>query len=100
MKQFVLITFLVLTVGLVAPTLYAGDDYEQEADRVSDTVRRPAPVMRNRAGTANQAARSAAQTVGSTKVETGAGSRAINRDDCNPLCGMKGVGQEQSQPAQ
>ena len=98
----------------------SGDTYEQEADRVAGS--RPSPIMRKgknttqmRKGVKGQAATSAKRKLTTKmkkkitgksatsikgKVNTGAGASAINGDDCNPLCGMKGVGKEQSQPAQ
>lgn len=90
-----------------------GDDYEQEADRVANSVR-PAPVMRGgqssqsapvmrKPATTNQAApamRGRTSSPATMQRGMGINPRALGGEDCNPLCGMQGVGEAASQPVQ
>ena len=103
---FILIGMLALG-GLVSmPVLAlepgsAEDRLEQEADSVAEG--RPSPMQRKGGGAQLQMQKGVqgrTATSASDGVNTGAGARAINRDECNPLCGMQGIGDASSQPAQ
>ncbi|MES9871521.1 MAG: hypothetical protein ABW146_00315 [Candidatus Sedimenticola sp. 6PFRAG7] len=99
MKNIISLVSLALFSCLATTPVFSGDEYEHEADNVADTYYRPAPVMKGRAGESKSVTRGAARKT-TTAQETGAGARAINGDECNPLCGMLETGQERAQPAQ
>ncbi|MCW8929492.1 MAG: hypothetical protein OQL19_04560 [Gammaproteobacteria bacterium] len=94
MKILLAVSYLCLLGSFIlspVSVLEAGesdDAYEREADAVADKVLRPSPVMRT-------GVNSSAPIRGS-----GMETRAINGDECNPLCGMQGIGEASSQPAQ
>jgi len=71
-----LITLLSLTVGSNMLSAAPEDNYEQEADRVADTVRRPSPVMHPDTSLKSQSLKS-------EKIKSGQGTRRLVQPENN-----------------